>query len=180
MGSKVEADVAMSPPLSLFCREETRDGDTYEFYAPDSYRSTATYAIVFRKDAQVQRLAAHRFGSAHEYRITIARRTTRRVGFYSPRSVLMLSVALLSQFLTLRLPSPIIPLSLTHGCHLRRNARPDQAWAWDVFTVSNLIPRLSLLPTQINAPSTHPSDTYWELSNELNLAKLNRPCLYSL
>ena len=42
VGSKVEADVAMSPPLSLFCREETRDGDTYEFYAPDSYRSTAT------------------------------------------------------------------------------------------------------------------------------------------
>ena len=78
VGSKLQSDVAMSPPLSLFCREETRDGDTYEFYAPDSYRSTATYAIVFRKDAQVQRLAAHRFGSAHEYRITIARRTTRR------------------------------------------------------------------------------------------------------
>ena len=29
-GSKVEADVAMCPPLSLFCREENRDGDTYE------------------------------------------------------------------------------------------------------------------------------------------------------
>ena len=44
-GSKVEADVAMRPPLSLFHREENRDGDTYESYALDSYCSTATYAI---------------------------------------------------------------------------------------------------------------------------------------
>ena len=28
-GSKVEADVAMCPQLSLFCREANRDGDTY-------------------------------------------------------------------------------------------------------------------------------------------------------
>ena len=28
-GSKVEVDVAMCPLLSLFCREENRDGDTY-------------------------------------------------------------------------------------------------------------------------------------------------------
>ena len=45
-GSKVEADVAMSPPLSLFRREENRDGDTYEAYALHSYQSTATYAII--------------------------------------------------------------------------------------------------------------------------------------
>ena len=31
-GSKVEADVAMCPPLSLFRREENRDGDTYVPY----------------------------------------------------------------------------------------------------------------------------------------------------
>ena len=44
-GSKVEADVAMCPLLSLFRREENRDGDTCESYALHSYRSTATYAI---------------------------------------------------------------------------------------------------------------------------------------
>ena len=41
-GSKVEVDVAMCPPLSLFCRKENRDGDTYESYALDSYQSMAT------------------------------------------------------------------------------------------------------------------------------------------
>ena len=40
--SKVEADVAMCPLLSLFRREENRDGDTYVPYALHSYRSTAT------------------------------------------------------------------------------------------------------------------------------------------
>ena len=37
MGSKVEADVAMCPLLSLFCREENRDGDTYVPYALHNY-----------------------------------------------------------------------------------------------------------------------------------------------
>ena len=32
----------MCPPLSLFRREENRDGDTYVPYALHSYRSTAT------------------------------------------------------------------------------------------------------------------------------------------
>ena len=44
-GSKVEADVGMSPWLSLFCREENRDGNTYVPYALHSYRSTATPSI---------------------------------------------------------------------------------------------------------------------------------------
>ena len=41
-GSKVEVDVAMCPLLSLFRREESRDGDDYVPYALHSYRSTAT------------------------------------------------------------------------------------------------------------------------------------------
>ena len=36
-GSKVEADVAMCPLLSLFRREENRDGDTCEPYALHNY-----------------------------------------------------------------------------------------------------------------------------------------------
>ena len=36
-GSKVEADVAMCPLLSLFCREENRDGDSYVPYALHKY-----------------------------------------------------------------------------------------------------------------------------------------------
>ena len=36
-GSKVEADVAMCPLLSLFRREENRDGDTYVPYALHNY-----------------------------------------------------------------------------------------------------------------------------------------------
>ena len=36
-GSKVEADVAMCPLLSLFRREENRDGDTYMPYALHNY-----------------------------------------------------------------------------------------------------------------------------------------------
>ena len=44
-GSKVEAGVDKSPPLSLFRREENRDGDIWESYALNSYRSTTTYAI---------------------------------------------------------------------------------------------------------------------------------------
>ena len=44
-GKKVEAHVAKSPGLSLFCREELVDGDSDESYALHSYRSTATYAI---------------------------------------------------------------------------------------------------------------------------------------
>ena len=36
-GSKVEANVAMCPVLSLFRREENRDGDTYVPYALHSY-----------------------------------------------------------------------------------------------------------------------------------------------
>ena len=44
-GSKVEADVAMCPLLSLFRREENRDGDTYVPYALHNYRSTATLLI---------------------------------------------------------------------------------------------------------------------------------------
>ena len=44
-GSKVEADVAMCPPLSLFRREGNRDGDTYESYTLESYRSTTAYTI---------------------------------------------------------------------------------------------------------------------------------------
>ena len=31
-GSKIEADVAMCPLLSLFRREENRDGDTYVLF----------------------------------------------------------------------------------------------------------------------------------------------------
>ena len=37
MGSPVEVDVAMCPMLSLFCREEQRDGDTYVPYALQNY-----------------------------------------------------------------------------------------------------------------------------------------------
>ena len=44
-GSKVEADVAMCPLLSLFRREENRDGDTYVPYALYNYWSTATLLI---------------------------------------------------------------------------------------------------------------------------------------
>ena len=44
-GSKVEADVAMCPLLSLFRREENRDGDTYVPYALHNYWSTATLLI---------------------------------------------------------------------------------------------------------------------------------------
>ena len=44
-GSKVEADVAMCPLLSLFRREENRDGDTYVPYALHIYLSTATLLI---------------------------------------------------------------------------------------------------------------------------------------
>ena len=36
-GSKVEADVAMCPLLSLFRREENRDGDTYVPFALHNY-----------------------------------------------------------------------------------------------------------------------------------------------
>ena len=36
-GSKVESDVVMCPLLSLFCREENRDGDTYVPYALHNY-----------------------------------------------------------------------------------------------------------------------------------------------
>ena len=36
-GSKVEADVAMCPLLSLFRREENRDGDTSVPYALNNY-----------------------------------------------------------------------------------------------------------------------------------------------
>ena len=36
-GSKVEADVAICPLLSLFCREENRDGDTYMPFALHNY-----------------------------------------------------------------------------------------------------------------------------------------------
>ena len=36
-GSKVEADEAMCPLLSLFCREENRDGDTYVPFALHNY-----------------------------------------------------------------------------------------------------------------------------------------------
>ena len=39
-GSKVEADVAMCPLLSLFRREENRYGDTYLPYTLHSYPST--------------------------------------------------------------------------------------------------------------------------------------------
>ena len=46
-GSKVEVNVAMSPPLSLFRREENRDGDTYESYTLHSYRFMATCTIDF-------------------------------------------------------------------------------------------------------------------------------------
>ena len=42
--SKVEADVAMSPPLSLFRREENRNGDTYESYA---LHSSSIYGYIF-------------------------------------------------------------------------------------------------------------------------------------
>ena len=45
MGSKVEADVAMCPLLSLFRREENRDGDTYVPYALHNYSYTATLLI---------------------------------------------------------------------------------------------------------------------------------------
>ena len=45
-GSKVEAGVAMCPLLSLFCREENRDGNIWESYALDSYRSTTTYYAI--------------------------------------------------------------------------------------------------------------------------------------
>ena len=44
-GKKVEAHVAKSPGLSLFCREEPVDGDSDESYALHSYRSTATHHI---------------------------------------------------------------------------------------------------------------------------------------
>ena len=44
-GKKVEAHVAKSPGLSLFCREEPVDGDSDESYALHSYRSTATRHI---------------------------------------------------------------------------------------------------------------------------------------
>ena len=54
-GSKVEADVAMSPPLSLFRREENRDGNTYESCALDIYRSRATYAIDLTPTLLVER-----------------------------------------------------------------------------------------------------------------------------
>ena len=37
-GSKVEADEAMCPLLSLLCREENRDGDTYVPFALHNYR----------------------------------------------------------------------------------------------------------------------------------------------
>ena len=50
-GSKVEADVAMSPPLSLFHREENRDGNTYVPYALHSYQSMAKCNIVFKEAA---------------------------------------------------------------------------------------------------------------------------------
>ena len=36
-GSKVEADVAMCPLLSLFHRERNRDGDTYVPFALHNY-----------------------------------------------------------------------------------------------------------------------------------------------
>ena len=43
-GSKVEVDVAMCPLLSLFRREENRDGVTYVPYALHNY--TTTYLLL--------------------------------------------------------------------------------------------------------------------------------------
>ena len=52
---------------------------------------------------------------------------------------------------------PLSPLSLLPG-----RARATTRGLLDVFSASNLIPRLSL-PTQINAP-IRPSDTRWEMA----------------
>ena len=45
-GRKVEAHVASCPVLSLFRREEPKDGDTVLPYTLHNYRSTATPYIV--------------------------------------------------------------------------------------------------------------------------------------
>ena len=45
-GSKVEADVAMCPLLSLFRREENKDGDTYMPYALHNNWSIARLLIL--------------------------------------------------------------------------------------------------------------------------------------
>ena len=47
-GSKVEAHVASCPVLSLFRREEPKDGDTVLPYTLHNYRSTATPYIPYR------------------------------------------------------------------------------------------------------------------------------------